>query len=84
MLLLAFHGPVGSFAFHAQHTAGSHVDHSRQACLDSAAFDFTLPATLFSLAFVPHGTRQPLHSRLIAHSTTPTEFRLYNRPPPLA
>jgi hypothetical protein len=83
MLLLTLHAPMGALGFTAQHTAGSHADHSRQPCLDSASFDSTLPEAAFSLAFVSHSTRLPVRVNVIAYSTSLTEFRLYNRPPPL-
>lgn len=84
MLLMVFHAPVGAFAFSGQHTAGSHVDHPRQPCLDSASFDSTLPETGFSLAVLPHSTRQTKPCNQVAWAPNPSEFRLYNRPPPVS
>lgn len=84
MLLMAFHSPAGALAFNGQHTAGSHVDRSRQPCLDSPGFDSTLPQSGFCLVFLPQPTRQPLRSNRMAYADTPSEFRLYNRPPPLS
>jgi len=83
ILLMAFHAPVGALASTGQHTAGSHADHYRQPCLDSASFDSTLPQSGFSLVFLPHCAHQSLRSNRIIYSARPTEFRLYNRPPPL-
>ena len=84
MLVTALHGPVGLLVASGQHTAGSLADHAKQPCLDSPDFDWTVPQGGFSLVFQPHRSQHSLGPNLVAYSPGPTEFRLYNRPPPLS
>jgi hypothetical protein len=85
MLLTALHAPVGVLSAGRQNTATSLGTHARQPCLDSPGFDWTVPQSGFPLFFQsPHRARRSLAFNSIACSSRPSEFRLYNRPPPLS
>ena len=84
MLLMAFRAPAEVLAVTAQHTAGSLASHGKQPCLDTPAFDWTVPQSGFSLLFQPHREQYSLGPLPVQYSPGPIEFRLYNRPPPLS
>ena len=85
MVLTALHAPGGVLAAGGQNTAASLGNHARQPCLDSPGFDWTVPTSGFPLFFqAPHSARRARAVNSIAHSSRPSEFRLYNRPPPLS
>lgn len=83
MLLTALRAPAGELAATAQHTAGSLASHGKQPCLDSPAFDWTVPQSGFSLLFQPRRVQDGLGLLSIQYAPGPVEFRLYNRPPPI-
>ncbi|HSB74858.1 MAG TPA: hypothetical protein VLC12_04360 [Terriglobales bacterium] len=84
MLLTALRAPVGALAASGQPMAGSSVNHAKQPCLDSPAFDWTVPRSGLNLVFQPRETSHALVSSSVAYIPGTREFRLYNRPPPLS
>ena len=85
MVFTVLHSPVGMVAAGRQHTAGSSADHARQPCLDAPGFDWTVPPGGACLALKsPHRAQCSLGRNSVTYSPRPTEFRLYNRPPPLS
>jgi hypothetical protein len=84
MLLVATRAPAGPLAGQYQHTVHYQGQRANQPCFDSATFDWTVPRAAFPPVLVPDVTRQTLHPIPIAFSPGPSEFRLYNRPPPLS
>ncbi|HLK33811.1 MAG TPA: hypothetical protein VKT29_12020 [Terriglobales bacterium] len=66
-----------------QHTIHYQVTHRNQPCLDSSAFDSTVPRASFSLLLLPAASRPAMPLDLVTYLDGPSEFGLYNRPPPL-
>jgi hypothetical protein len=85
MVFTALHAPVSVLAASGQHTAGSSADHARQPCLDAPGFDWTVPQSGVRLLLrTPRRVQRAFGLNLVTYSPGPTEFRLYNRPPPLS
>jgi hypothetical protein len=79
---VAVRSPAGPLPASFQHTVHYHAAHGNQPCLDSPAFDWTLPRAAFSVALRVHATHQ-LHLNRTAYVRPRAELYLYNRPPPL-
>lgn len=85
MVFTALHAPMSVLAASRQHTAGSLGDHARQPCLDAPGFDWTVSHSGACLALQsPHRAQCSLGRNSVTYSPGPSEFRLYNRPPPLS
>ena len=84
MLVTTARAPAEAVASGLQHAIHSQAGHANQPCLDSTSFDWTVSQTTFSLVSLPRCTRPVLRPDATCDSPGPSEFRLYNRPPPLS
>ncbi len=85
MVFIALHAPVAVLAFAGRHTAASSGSHTRQPCLDSPSFDWTVPRSGACLILrAPRQARRSPGLNQVKYSPASTEFPLSNRPPPLS
>ena len=80
-ILVAARTSAGPLPASVQHTLRYQTAHGNQPCLDSPAFDGTLPRAAFSLVLWVHTTHQPPLDRT-AYVRPRVQLYLYNRPPP--